>query len=391
MRRLLRAGRTSRVTRVAAAAVLTSACAAVLLPGTAAQARPVVDTAGAASTARTERVSTTPDGAQADGLSDGASISADGRYVAFWSAAPNLGADGYRALLVKDLTSGQVTRVPGARTYGGSYTAISDDGRYVGYGSGSRYASAYVYDRVTGRITQANGSELSSVDSLSADGRFAAVTVGSRNPSRPARLFVRDLTDGTDEQIDPLQTPTGRPSVSTGLLSGDGRLLAFATGPRSGAYDIFVKDRADGTVRQVDVPLDGVQDDRRSRLAGMSRDGRHVLFDSASGNLVPGTAEPGLHAYLRDLRTGITVRLAPAGVSAVAVSGDGQKVLLSEEDRLTLLDVRTGVRTAVGPAARAIPGSVTRGGEAVAFTSEAADLVPGDTNAAADVFVHRPG
>lgn len=120
--------------------------------------------------------------------------------------------------------------MPGARTYGGSYTAISDDGRYVGYGSGSRYASAYVYDRVTGRITQANGSELSSVDSLSADGRFAAVTVGSRNPSRPARLFVRDLTDGTDEQIDPLQTPTGRPTVSTGLLSGDGRLLAFATG-----------------------------------------------------------------------------------------------------------------------------------------------------------------
>ncbi|MEN2423790.1 hypothetical protein AABB02_37490 [Streptomyces rimosus] len=390
MRRLLRAGRTSRTTRVAAAAVLTSACAAVLLPGTA-QARPVVDTAGAASAARTERVSTTSDGAQADGLSDGASISADGRYVAFWSAAPNLGADGYRALLVKDLTSGQVTRVPGARTYGGSYTAISDDGRYVGYGSGSRYASAHVYDRVTGRITQANGSELSSVDSLSADGRFAAVTVGSRNPSRPARLFVRDLTDGTDEQIDPLQTPTGRPSVSTGLLSGDGRLLAFATGPRSGAYDIFVKDRADGTVRQVDVPLDGVQDDQRSRLAGMSRDGRYVLFDSASGNLVPGTTEPGLHAYLRDLRTGTTVRLAPAGVSAVAVSGDGQKVLLSEEDRLTRLDVRTGVRTAVGPAARAIPGSVTRGGEAVAFTSEAADLVPGDTNAAADVFVHRPG
>ncbi|MER7652070.1 MULTISPECIES: hypothetical protein [Streptomyces] len=106
MRRLLRAGRTSRGTRVAAAAVLTSACAAVLLPGTAAQARPVVDTAGAASSARTERVSTTSDGAQADGLSDGASISADGRYVAFWSAAPNLGADGYRALLVKDLMSG---------------------------------------------------------------------------------------------------------------------------------------------------------------------------------------------------------------------------------------------------------------------------------------------
>ncbi|KAA6212448.1 hypothetical protein CP973_23935 [Streptomyces albofaciens JCM 4342] len=336
-------------------------------------------------------MSTTSDGGQADGLSDGASISADGRYVAFWSAAPNLGADHYRALLLKDLASGQVTRVPGAKSYGGSHTAISDDGRYVGYGSGTRYASAYVHDRVTGRSTQVSSAELSSVDSLGADGRYAAVTIGSRNPDRPARLLVRDLTDGTDERIDPQQTPTGHPSVSNGSLSGDGRLLAFATGPRGGAYDIFVKDRIDGTVRQVDVPLDGVQDDKRSRLAQISRDGRHVLFDSESGNLVPGTTAPGRHAYLRDLRTGTTVRLAPAGASAVAVSGDGRKVLLSEEDRLTLLDVRTGRRTAVGPAARAVPGSVTRGGEAVAFTSEAADLVPGDTNAAADVFVRRPG
>ncbi|WP_158812968.1 WD40 repeat domain-containing protein [Streptomyces rimosus] len=390
MRRLLRAGRASRVTRAAAAATVTAVCAAVLLPGTA-RARPVTDTAGAAGTPVTERVSTTSDGSQADGLSDRASISADGRYVAFWSAAPNLGADHYRALLIKDLTSGQVTRVPDARTYGGSHTAISDNGRYVGYGSGTRYASAYVYDRITDRTTQANSAELSNVDSLSADGRFAAVTVGSRNPNRPARLLVRDLADGTDERIDPQQTPTGHPSVSNGSLSGDGRLLAFATGPRSGAYDVFVKDRADGTVRQVDVPLDGVQDDKRSWLVEISRDGRYVLFDSESDHLVPGTTPPGRHAYLRDLRTGTTVRLAPAGVSAVAVSGDGRKVLLSEEDRLTLLDVRTGERTGVGPAARAIPGALTRGGEAVAFTSEAADLVPGDTNAAADAFVHRPG
>ncbi|MFD7667133.1 WD40 repeat domain-containing protein [Streptomyces sp. NPDC059788] len=369
---------------MAVVAAIATACAAAVLPPVTAQAR---SAPGAASTVR---VSTTSDGTQADGLSDGASISADGQYVAFWSAAPNLGADHFRALLIKDLASGQVTRVPGARTYGGSYTAISADGRYVGYASGTRYPSAYVYDRLTGRSSEASRSELSSVDSLSADGRFAAVTVGNRNPSRPAQLRVRDLVDGTDEQIDPQQTPTGHPSVGNGSLSGDGRLLAFATGPRSGAYDIFVKDRTSGAVQQVDVPLDGVQDEKRSSLVAISRDGRYVLFQSESANLVPGTTGPGLHSYLRDLRTGSTVRLAPAGVTAAAVSGDGRKVLLSEDGRLSLLDVCTGDRAEVGPAARALPGSVTGSGEAVAFTSESAVLVPGDTNAVADVFVHRP-
>jgi hypothetical protein len=68
----------------------------------------------------TTRVSVGPDDAQADGMSADPSISPDGRYVAFWSAAANLVPDdtnGKRDIFLHDREAGSLTRV-----------SVADDG-----------------------------------------------------------------------------------------------------------------------------------------------------------------------------------------------------------------------------------------------------------------------
>jgi Tol biopolymer transport system component len=91
----------------------------------------------------TERVSSRPDGGDANGHCGGASISGDGRFVAFFSFATNLvpgdanlQEDDFirdRLLGVTDLVS---VSSGGAQGNSGSYGPhISDDGRYVAFGS----------------------------------------------------------------------------------------------------------------------------------------------------------------------------------------------------------------------------------------------------------------
>ncbi len=94
-------------------------------------------------TGTTERVSVSSAGVQGDGASYVPAISADGRYVAFYSAATNLvGGDtnGFSDIYVHDRTTRVTTRVSvssaGAQGNGSSWKpAISADGRYVAFES----------------------------------------------------------------------------------------------------------------------------------------------------------------------------------------------------------------------------------------------------------------
>ncbi|MFS8499377.1 MAG: hypothetical protein FWJ70_14305, partial [Micromonosporaceae bacterium] len=91
----------------------------------------------------TERVSVASDGAPGDANSFSASVSADGRYVAFDSGATNLVADdtnGFRDVFVHDRETGVTQRVSVTSdgTQGNGTTsepAISADGRYVAFES----------------------------------------------------------------------------------------------------------------------------------------------------------------------------------------------------------------------------------------------------------------
>jgi len=113
-----------------------------------------------------------------------------------------------------------------------------------------------------------------------------------------------------------------------------------------------------GTTERVSVSATGDQAEAESWGDAISADGRYVLFDSHAPNLVPGDTNGQTDVFVRDLQTGETTR--------VDVASDGKQ-------------------------ARLLPShgtSISADGRYVVFTSEAGNLVPGDSNEATDVFLH---
>ncbi|WP_329568364.1 TolB family protein [Kitasatospora sp. NBC_01266] len=124
----------------------------------------------------------------------------------------------------------------------------------------------------------------------------------------------------------------------------------------NGNGGVFVCDLRDGRLRRADLGPAGVQPDGYSYGGGISADGRYVVFTSAAGSLVPGTTKGVDNIYLRDLRTGRTELVSVGGRRLPQVGDSGQ------------------------------PG-ISPDGRYVVFQSNRADLVPGDTNSAGDIFV----
>jgi len=167
-------------------------------------------------TGATTRVSVASDGTQGNNHSVSSSISADGRYVAFSSSASNLvaGDNAYSDIFVHDTQTGTTTRVSVASdgtTQSNSdsyYPSISADGRYVTFfsdastlvaGDTNGYTDSFVHDTQTGVTTRVSvasdgtqGNGISYYPSISADGRY--VTFFSR-----ASTLVAGDTNGYDD------------------------------------------------------------------------------------------------------------------------------------------------------------------------------------------------
>lgn len=114
-------------------------------------------------TGETERVSVASDGMPGDGSSIGSAISADGRYVVLGSDASNLvpGDDNHWTdIFVRDRQSGRTWRVSVASdgTEGddnAGVAAISADGRYVAWYS---FASTWSSETPTVALTSSSGT-----------------------------------------------------------------------------------------------------------------------------------------------------------------------------------------------------------------------------------------
>ncbi len=288
-------------------------------------------------TGATTRVSVSSSGEQADRWSLRPSISADGRYVAFESPASNLVAgDGNDTsdIFVHDRQTGATTRVSlssSAVEGNGSSNepAISADGRYVAFYSGadnlvagdSNFANdVFVHDRQTGDTTlvsvdsnglQGNGS--SDMPAISADGRFVAF------PSEASNLVAGDSNFATDVFVHDRQTgATTMVSVNSNGLQGnlysagpvitvDGRYVAFlsdadnlAAGDSNSNQDVFVHDRQTGATTMVSVNSNDLQGNDWSHGPSISADGRYVAFMSQANNLVPGDNNDAFDVFVRD-------------------------------------------------------------------------------------------
>jgi len=233
------------------------------------------------------------------------------------------------------------------------------------------------------------------------------IGVGQFASGAPAEAIAAYQRDRIDE--------TGAPA-----LSGDGRLVAFVSdasglvgADRNGASDVFVYDRVLGTFERVSVSSNGVEGNAASFAPAISADGRFVAFVSRADNLVGDDRNGKDDVFLRDRAAGTTVRVSVGGVgeadgdsSAPRISANGAVVaFLSRASNLVagddngaadvfVRDVAAGatVRASVGASGEeaereATDVALSGDGRVVAFTSEAANLVPGDQNGFADIFV----
>jgi len=415
--------------KVAASTI--SALAALVLVSTALSA-----------TARTTRVSVSSSHRQGDRPSFTAGISADGRFVAFTSLATNLvhGDNNERQdAFVTDRKTGRTDRVSvssnGAQAKaasdpnGGSAAMdLSADGRYVLFrsdapnlvpGDTNRKSDAYIHDRGTGKTRRIPPAGLGvTAGVLSADGRYAVLDAGG-NVYR-YDLWHRRL----------LRLTTGANSWSDGgSVSADGRYVAFTSnasnlvhGDTNKLPDVFVRDVRTGRTTRVSVTSAGNQGvgkrySNGSNAPTISSDGRYVAFHSDMRNLVPGDTNDVADIFVHDLATGRTQRVSVSStgrqanaesLGAASFSADGRYVAFSSlatnlvaDDRNDITDVfvrdlRTHGTQLVSLGLHGqgddaswvgLGAAFTRDSRHLLFASWAKNLVPGDTNSVADVFV----
>lgn len=306
---------------------------------------------------------------------------------------------------------------------------LSADGRYVAFasdasdlvpGDSNGDYDAFVYDRQSGTLemvsvasdgTQADAGVSSPV--LSSDGRYVAFASGATNlvagdTNGCMDVFVHDRQTGATERVSVADDGSEADFLSLDFsLSGDGRYVAFASGATNLVagdvnehWDVFVRDRLAGTTEIVSLAADGSQgNDGSFSGCSLSSDGRYVAFLSAADNLTPGDTSSTWDVFVRDRQSATTQRvgLLPAGDEVdpgCRISADGRYVAYSWAGALYVFNRSTSVTeradVATGGAGADSASecySLSADGRYVAFTSWGDNLVSGDTNGAADVFL----
>ena len=352
--------------------------------------------AGSAAAQVTQRVNLSSSGNQARGDSEGSPVSADGRYVAFGSNAANLvpgDTNGLLDVFVRDRQTGTTERVSvdssGAEANGksGLYgLSISGDGRFVAFVSEATNLSpgdmngkldVFVRDRQLGLTECAsvdpngatgNGDSGSYGFAISADGRYVAFASSASNlvaGDTPALdVFVQDRQLGLTEIVS-VNTTGGSANGQSyhPSISSDGHYVAFVStasnlvqGDTNAHSDVFVRDRILGMIDLISVDSSGAQANGDNFVPSISADGRCVAFESDASNLVAGETNFLPDIFLHDRQIGTTERIS---VDSSGVQGLGFNV---------------------SP-------RISSDGRYVAFTSDASNLVPGDTNGDYDIFV----
>ena len=287
-----------------------------------------------------ELISVSSGGVQGNQDSEAASISTDGRYVAFASFADNLvpeDTNTFADIFVRDRLNGTTERV-----------SVGANGRQSDGDSGIL--------------------NLMGAPSISADGRFVAFSsmasnLAGRDTNGNSDVFVHDRLTGTTELV---SVAIGG-GAATGIdpsISGDGRFVSFA----SNAFDlvpgetdfrthVYVRDRQAGTTELVDITSDGTRGDSDAFTSELSADGRYVAFDTFADNLAPNDGDGSVDVFVHDRQTHTT-----EGISTIAPSTGGLR--------------------------HSSLASITGNGRFVGFTSTETNLVPGDTNNWDDSFVY---
>ncbi|HTH49188.1 MAG TPA: hypothetical protein VMB21_16855 [Candidatus Limnocylindria bacterium] len=285
-------------------------------------------------------------------------ISADGRFVAFESAAADLvvGPSGSGSnVFLRDLQENRTywlsSNVPGLGTAianTSSSPAISADGSVVAFLGGGPRPDLYLYSLASLSLSRATTNLVQTGYSLSADGKRSAF------PGAPVAggrgIYWRDNVAGTNQLI--LSDPTTTAVFSDVVISADGRRVAFtsnvAVSETDGVNDVFVFDIASGTLTRASATPVGGTANGASDLPSLSVDGRFLAFHSFASNLVADDTNQAADIFVRDLDTGSLVlvsrrpdnnQVGDLASSRPVLSGDGRTVVFrSVADDLTAGD-----------------------------------------------------
>jgi hypothetical protein len=334
-------------------------------------------------------------GRQGNGSSNAPYISGNQRYVAFqsdanvWASAVD--TNGTTDIYLKDRQTGTITLVSqsnGVVGNGASFSpSVSDDGRVVFASNATNLVpgttgTAILVRAPNGTISrvdnaiagQPNGA--SSRPQISGDGQtviFQSVAsnlvAGDNNGA--SDVFVASALGGGGAQRVSLTNANGEPNGASfdGSISFDSRFVAFSSDATNiifndgnGATDVFARDRQGAGVT---VPISfattgqgGSVGNGASTQAQISSDGHWVSFRSLATNFAAADTNNVADIYLNAVGSGqspVRVSVSSAGAQAIGAS---------------------------------FQSTVSTNGKAVAFVSSATNLVAGDTNNLADVFVH---
>ncbi|HVW34328.1 MAG TPA: hypothetical protein VHL53_17475, partial [Acidimicrobiia bacterium] len=307
-------------------------------------------------TGKTDRVSVAADGGQANGASVWPGMSDDGRFVIFASDAPNLvpgDTNNVMDIFVRDRLNNTTRRLSEKPGVGQSplpsqHPTISPNGKWAAWDSAGDFAdlppsgsgrpNVFRFNMETGNI------DMASTMAATSDNPKRAGFKASWQPSIADDGTVAFLSDQYAMTLSNADDPIGAIPNFTD---------AYATRP-----DGTVIKAAMNNDPPTPVPSNGDSYDVR-----ISADGNHVAFVVGGKSDMPKTGSDqnfDTDVYVRDLAAGTTtqINLPSDGTPA---TGENRWPALSAD------------------------------GSTVAFISDAANLVAGDTNGVADVFVARGG
>ncbi len=289
-----------------------------------------------------ELASTAANGTVGSASSSNASISANGRIVAFQTASTNLVAgdtNGATDIFVKNLDTGVVTVVS--------------------------TTSAGAFANASAGITTSGGA-------LSGDGNLVVFhTIASlvaADTNAGADVYMRNVTTG---ELTLVSRGTGggggNGTSSVAQITADGTKIFFqssasnmVSGDTNGVIDIFVYDVATGEITRVNVDASGAQANAASATGRPNSDGSVFSFQSAASNLVDGDTNGIADTFIKNLATGAVTRVS---VASGGTQGN----------------------------ANSFAGTVSTDGTKVVYGSAATNLVANDTNAAGDIFLYSSG
>jgi Tol biopolymer transport system component len=338
-----------------------------------------------------------------------ASVSSDGRWVAFASDANNLVAsdtNGCRDVFIRDLATGSLTLVSvntngfcGSRA--SSEPAISAEGRYVAFtssandlvpGDVNNAPDVFLRDLQNGntalvsmsRLGTGPGNKASYSPTVGAGGRYVlfrsqASTLVSGSLSAGENLFLRDMLLQTNWAL----TTTG---AGPAAMTADGRFVAYATSNAPSFLSVW------DTQSAVRVYSNGLGGTLAISVA-IAANGQRIAYNTLKG------------LYLLQLPAGVTTGLDTNGYPAcngIRFDGTGRFMTYTRSspanrtNQVYLYDLEASLDTLVSTSF-AVAGPSNDGsdspvlsadGRFVAYRSLASDIVAGDTNGVPDIFLY---